>query len=86
MNSVARPESKMSGCKGAAYMPTSALPTESKQRTHRFAKVCNATQRHFPESALFVNKDLYYLLEIPSELKKLLPPSTFLSQNQRSTR
>lgn len=86
MNSVTCPESKMSGCKQAAYMPTFALPNESKQRTRRFARVCNATQRHFPESALFVNKDLYYLLEIPSELKKLLPPSTFLSQNQRSTR
>lgn len=30
------------------------------------------TPRHFTESALFVNKGLYYLPEISSELKNLL--------------
>lgn len=63
----------MSGCKSGILKTHSLSPRRQKKAPAILLECATPTQKHFTESALFVNKHLYYLPEISSELKKLLP-------------
>lgn len=63
----------MSGCKSGILKIHSLSPRTQKKAPAILLECATPTQKHFTESALFVNKHLYYLPEISSELKKLLP-------------